>query len=284
MGFFTQRFSGDLAARLQLIDGIAVVATTQFVGVIIELIASAVFLATMFFYDPMLAGIVAVLGASSAVIMRLITRSRVGENRRLQREQGKLHGISMYGLKSIDTVQAVSAEDDFFSHWAGYQARELLARQRFAELGHMIASLPGLFLIVTNAAVLGIGGWRVIEGDMTLGVMMGFYVLASNFLLPIGRLVQFSDLFQVLEANLQRLEDVFDAPEDRFFQHRNGKSNERVGTLARQLRLSGHLELRNVQFGYKANRDPLLNNLSLTIEPGDSRPVGGRRGKGRYHT
>ena len=281
LGFFTQRFSGDLAARAQLIDEIAVVATTQFVGVLIELTASVVFLAVMFVYDPLLAGVVAVIGAANVVTIRLVTRSRVGENRRLQREQGKLQGISMYGLRSIDTIQAVSAENDFFAHWSGYQARELIARQRFAELGHVVASLPGLFLIASNAAVLGIGGWRVIEGEMSLGVMMGLYVLATNFLLPIGRLVQFTDLFQTLEANLQRLEDVWDAPEDRFFQQRNGRLDERNESFARRLRLSGQLVLHDLRFGYKAGREPLLNGLSLTVEPGQRVAVVGPTGSGK---
>ena len=281
MSFFTQRFSGDLAHRVQLIDDIAVTATTQFVGVIIELIASAVFLVAMFLYDPALAGAVAGLGAISAVTMRLITRSRVGENRRLQREQGKLQGISMYGLGSIDTIQSVAGERDFFAHWTGYQARELLARQRFVELGHVIASLPGMFLIFSNAAVLGIGGWRVIEGHMTLGMMIGFYVLAANFLLPIGRLVQFADLFQILEANLQRLEDVLDAPEDRYIRERRDRSAQDNGTFALRLRLSGHLELRNVRFGYKANAEPLLDDISLTIEPGQRVAVVGPTGSGK---
>ena len=281
MGFFTQRFSGDLAARVQLIDQIAVVATTQFVGVLIELTASAVFLVAMFVYDPMVAGAVSAIGAVNVAIMSLITRSRVGENRRLQREQGKLAGISMYGLGSIDSIQAVSGENDFFAHWSGYQARELGARQRFAELGHVIASLPGLFLVAGNAAVLGIGGWRVMEGEMTVGVMMGLYVLATNFLLPIGRLVQFSDLFQILEANLQRLEDVLDAPEDRFFRKRNGKPGEGDGAFARRLRLSGQLELRDVRFGYKAGRAPLLDGFNLTIEPGQRVAVVGPTGSGK---
>lgn len=281
MGFFTQRYSGDLASRVQLIDQIAVVATTQFVGVLIELTASALFLVVMFIHDAVLAGVVTAIGALNVVIMRLITRSRVGENRRLQREQGKLQGISMYGLRSIDSIQALSAENDFFAHWSGYQARELKARQRFVELGHVVASLPGLFLIVSNAAVLGIGGWRVMEGGMTLGVMMGVYVLATSFLLPIGRLVQFSDLFQILEANLQRLEDVLDAPEDRFFEERNDTPSDGDEAFAKQLRLSGQLELRNVRFGYKAGRKPLLDDFSLTIEPGQRVAVVGPTGSGK---
>ncbi|MYC29521.1 MAG: NHLP family bacteriocin export ABC transporter peptidase/permease/ATPase subunit [Chloroflexi bacterium] len=282
MGFFVQRYSGELAARLQLVDGIAVVATTQFVGVIIELMASAIFLAVMFWYDPFLAAVVAVLGVASVAAMRMITRARVGENRRLQREQGKLQGISMYGLRGIDAIQAVSGESDFFAHWSGYQARELRARQRFAELGHVVTSLPGLFLIAGNAAVLGIGGWRVMEGDMSLGVMMGFYVLATNFLLPIGRLVQFADLFQILEANLQRLEDVLDAPEDESLQNRaEGPAGNEDAFFRRQLKLSGRLELREVSFGYKANSQPLLDNFSLSIEPGQRIAVVGPTGSGK---
>jgi len=282
MRFFSQRFSGDLAARVQLIDEIGVVATTQFVGVAIELIAGAVFLAAMFFLDPALAAVVAALGAISAVTMHLITRSRVGDNRRLQREQGKLQGIGMYGLRSIETIQSVSGENDFFSHLTGYQARELLARQRFTERGHVIAALPQLFLLLSHAAVLGIGGWRVMQGGMTLGTLMGFYVLATNFLLPIGRLVQFSDLFQILEANLQRLEDVLHAPEDRLFGERRDPADRTNGRGAsRQLRLGGHLELRNVRFGYKANREPLLDEFSLTIEPGQRVAVVGPTGSGK---
>ena len=282
MRFFSQRFSGDLAARVQLIDEIGVVATTQFVGVAIELIAGAVFLAAMFFLDPALAAVVAALGAISAVTMHLITRSRVGDNRRLQREQGKLQGIGMYGLRSIETIQSVSGENDFFSQLTGYQARELLARQRFTERGHVIAALPQLFLLLSNAAVLGIGGWRVMQDGMTLVTLMGFYVLANSFLLPIGRLVQFSDLFQILEANLQRLEDVLHAPEDRFFGERRDPADRTNGRGAsRQLRLGGHLELRNIRFGYKVNREPLLDDFSLTIEPGQRVAVVGPTGSGK---
>ena len=282
MGFFSQRLSGDLASRFQLIDGIAVVSSTQFVGVIIELIAGTVFLAVMFLYDPLLAGIIAALGAANAVLVRLITRSRVGENRRLQREQGKLQGISMYGLRGMDTIQAVSAENDFFAQWTGYQARELRIRQQFAELGHVIASLPGLFLILGNTAVIGVGGWRVMEGEMSLGGMLGFYVLANSFLLPIGRLAQFADLFQILEADLQRLEDVLEAPMDQVLEQSQESSVHRSGgSPSMRLRLSGHLEMKNVRFGYKANRQPLLDDFSLTIEPGQRVAIVGPTGSGK---
>ena len=281
MRFFTNRFAGDLTSRVQLIDQIAVVATEQFVGVLIELVTSLVFLAFLFVYDPLLAAVVGTLGAANAVLMRLLTRSRVGENRRVQRERGKLYGVGMYGLATIDSLQAVGRENDFYAHWTGYQARELLARQHFAEIGHVMGVLPGVFMLLGNAVVLGVGGWRVMSGDLTLGMMMGFYVLAAHFLLPIGRFVQFADLFQILEANLQRLEDVLDAPEDASFQESREANPQGSAAFARRLRLTGQLEMRNVEFGYKANREPLLRDFNLLIEPGQRVAVVGPTGSGK---
>ena len=279
--FFTHRYAGDLTARMQSISEVATVATGQFVGVVIELVTSLLFVVLMFVYDPLLATVVVALGAASALLTRTLTRSRIDENRRLQREAGHLQATGMHGLRTIDTLQAVAAENDFFVHFTGFQARELLARQRFAELGHVIAALPDLFLIAGNAAVLGVGGLRVMSGDMTLGAMMGFYVLAASFLLPIGRFVQFADLFQVLEGHLQRLDDVFDAPEDAVLTRSVEELAERPPAFARRLRLTGRVELRNVTFGYKTSEEPLLEDVSLVVEPGQRVAIVGPTGSGK---
>ena len=281
MRFFSARMAGDLTSRIRLLDSIAAVATRHFVGILIELVTSVAFLGLMLAYDPLLCGLVAGLGALGAAAMRLLARVRVDENRRLRREQGLLHGIGAAGLGRIDTLQATAAEDDFFSRWTGHQARELLARQRFAELGSVNAALPVLFLITGNAAVLGFGGWRVLSGDLTLGMLTTFYMAAAHFLLPIGRFIQLADVFQMLEADLHRVDDVFDAPEDRAFERPADAAPGRVSAFAGRLRLKGRVELRDVTFGYQANREPVLDDFSLTIEPGQRVAVVGPSGSGK---
>ncbi len=281
MRFFSQRFAGDLTSRIQLLDAVSNVATRHFVGIAIEVVTSLAFLGLMLAYDPMLSAVVVGLGVLSAVAMRVLARARVDENRRLRREQGMLYGIGMYGVSKIDTLQATGAEDEFFARWTGYQARELLARQRFAELGYVNAALPVLFLVLGNAAVLGIGGWRAMSGDMTAGMLTAFYMAAANFLMPIGRFIQFADLFQILEADLQRLDDVFDAPEDRDFEPDPVAAGDQVSTLDGRLRLKGRIELRGITFGYQHNREPLLKDFSLTIEPGQRVAIVGPSGSGK---
>ena len=278
MRFFAQRLAGDLTSRVNLLDSVANVAVRNLVGIFIELVTGAAFLLLMFAYDPLLAVVVAGIGASSAVAMRLLANVRVDENRRMRREQGMLTGIGMAGLSKIDMVRASAAEDDFFTRWAGHQARELLSRQRFAELGQVNAAVPALFQMLAAAAVLGIGGWRVIAGDMSVGALMAFYMAAVAFLQPIGRFIQFADMFQILEADLQRLDDVFDAPVER---DQAEEATGAVATLAGRMRLKGRIELRGVTFGYPGSPEPLLKDFSLAIEPGQRVAIVGPSGAGK---
>ena len=230
--------------------------------------------------DPLLAATVAAVAAAGAIVMRTVSRRRTDEKRQMQREGAMMTGLGGVALRSMESLQATAAEDDFFSRWAGYQARELTARQRFSELGHVNAALPGLFMLLGGAAVMGLGGWRVMAGEMTLGTLMGLHVVAGSFLRPVGRFVQFTDLLQTLDADLQRLGDVFDAAEDPSLA-RPSRAGGSIETLGGRLRLAGRIELRNVTFGYQANRPPQIRNLSLTIEPGRQVAVVGPSGSGK---
>ena len=279
--YFSHRFAGDLTARVQLIDGIGGSSARQCVGVMVELVMSVLFLALMLFYDPLLAAVVAALAAIQVGLMLVLSRLRADETHQVRREQALLFGIGTSGLRSMDNLRATAGEDDFFGRWAGYQARELVARQRFMELGYVITALPRLFLFLGLTAVLGLGGWRVMSGDMSLGMLMGFYVVAGNFLLPIGRFVQFADSFQILGADLRRIDDVMDAEEDPALRGQDESNSNTVATLNGMLRLAGRVELRNVTFGYQANRPPLIENLNLIIEPGQRVAIIGPTGSGK---
>ena len=176
--YFVHRFAGDLASRVQLVDEVAAVGSTQLVGVAIEVVTSAVFLAVLLAVDPLLGAAVAAVAAVGVLAMRAVSRRRTDEKRHMQREGAMLTGLGGVALRSIDSLQATAAEDDFFSRWTGYQARELTARQRFSELGHLNAAVPGLFMMLGGAAVMGLGGWRVMTGGMTLGTLMALHVVA----------------------------------------------------------------------------------------------------------
>ena len=279
--FFAHRFAGDLTSRVQLVNEVAGGSSRQLLGIMIELVMSGLFLVLMVLYNPFLAALVAALGLASIMLMYILCRLRNDENRQLRREQALLYGTGSSIIRNMEALRTTAAEDDSFARWTGYQARELVARQKFAELGHTIATLPRLFLILGGVTVLGFGGWQVMSGDMTIGMLMGFYVVSGNFLQPIGRFVQFADSFQILEADLQRIDDVLDTPEDPALETVNDSARGRVATLSGRLRMAGRIELRNVTFGYHPNRPPLIENMSLTVEPGQRIALVGPTGSGK---
>ena len=283
--YFEHRFAGDLVSRLTLIDQIAAGAAQQFVGVVVELIMSGLLLLLLMFFDPLIGLVVLAIAVGNMVVARALSQRRLDHNRQLRREQALLFGIETSGLRQIDSLRATASENDFFTRWSGYQARELSARQRFVELGYVNAALPRLFLLLSGVAVLGLGGWRVIEGNLTIGELIAVYVLAGSFLAPIGRFVQFADSFQLLEADLQRVADVLSAKEDpALAAPEASQKKSHSGGVARlngRLGLAGRLELRNIIFGYRRNAAPLIDSLSLTIEPGQRIAIVGPTGSGK---
>ena len=278
--FFCHRFAGDLTARAQAIDRIAAGMSTQFLNVLIELAISVVFFIVMLLYAPVLTAIIVGLACLNIALMRAITRMRVEENHVLRHEQGTLLGIGMSGLHRQELLNATGRDDNFFSRWSGYQARELAARHRFTELGHVNAALPGLFTLLGNAVVLLLGALQVMAGEMTLGAMMSFYIVAGMFLAPVGRFVEFADQLQTLEADLNRLDDIIAAPESTHLADTTAAPG-RLETVDGRLRLTGRVELRSVTFGYTRKRPPLIDDFSLVIEPGQRVAIVGSSGSGK---
>ena len=278
--YFSHRLVGDLTMRVQSIDRIASGLSHQLLGRLIELAMSAVFLGVLLAYDPPLALLVLGLALLNAAAVRLIARARRDRNHALRREQGLLFGVGTLGLHHADTLRMTAGDDRFFARWGGHQARELAARQRFSEFGHLGAALPGLFAVLGNAAVLTLGATRVMAGDWTLGGLVGLSIVAAMFLAPVGRFAEVADDRQALEADLQRLEDINETPEAAGTP-RSRRESRAIATLDGRLRLAGRVELRDVTFGHSPGRPALLQNISLVIEPGQRVAVVGPSGSGK---
>ncbi len=281
MRFFSRRLAGDLALRMRLIDQVADAGAGQLVRLGVDLAMSAAFLAVMLAVDSLLGLVMAGLGVACVASIHLLTWLRRDLNHRLRREQGVFAGESTSGLRMIETLQATARENDFFARWSGRQARELGARQKFVELGHVAGALPQLFQLLSAALVFALGGWRAMSGDMSIGTLMAFYMLAGNFLRPVTSLGQFSDLLATLEADLARMDDVFNSPREATLADNDADSQRRVRVLDGRLRLVGRLELRAVTFGFQRNRPPLVEDFDLTVEPGQRVAVVGASGSGK---
>ena len=285
--YFEHRYAGDIASRVHLASGVAANAATGAALLAVELCMGVLLAVVLVAINPLLGIVVVAIAALTIAAMRITSRARTDHERQLGREQASLASIEAAGLRHIDHLRATAGEDDFFARWSGHQAREIVARQRFVELGHAIAALPGFASLLSATAVFGIGGQRVFSGDMTAGALVGFFALSVAFIAPVGRFANFADRLNVLEADLQRIDDVLDAEQ----QDNAGSSDAeppdgpqaptRVTTVAGRLRLAGQVELRDITFGYRRNAAPLIENFNLIVEPGQRVALVGTTGSGK---
>ena len=280
VSYFCHRFAGDLTARLLSVDRIARGLSERFLGLVAEVAMSVVFLAAMMVYDLPLALAVLTLAVVNMLALGPVARVRSNEAAALRREQGLLMGISTIMLSQAETLRTTGAEDPMFARWSGHQARELQARQRFLEVSNLMAVTPDLFTFLGSAAVLALGATKVTSGQMTLGALVAFFLVAFMFLEPVGRFAEFALERQSLLTDMQRLDDITDTPVDPGVARGTGASQP-IATFNGRLRLAGHVDLRGVTFGYNRNRPPLIKDFSLAFEPGQRVAVVGPSGSGR---
>lgn len=274
MNFFAQRHAGDIATRVATNEQIARLLSGGVVTNALSLTSVMFFAAAMAAYDVLLAAIVVGTSLLNVVALKTIAQRREDLSRSLALERGKLVGSTIGAVRTIETLKASGLEDEAFGHWAGIQAKTLNAEQELGVSSNLLDMLPTLLSGLTVAAVLGIGGLRVIEGSLTLGGLVAFQSLMASFSEPITMLVNQVGSFQIIKGGLERLEDVYNYPPDQPSQ----------GTATPESfppKLAGRIELSNLEFGYSVLEPPLITGLSISIEPGTRVALVGPSGSGK---
>ncbi len=276
MRYFSQRFAGEIGSRLALNDAVAEVVGGPIAMVAFHLLSIVFFAGVMFLYSVPLAAMVLAVAVAKFIVVRLAARHRAGRNQRLMQEAGKLYGASINGLSMIENLKSGGGEDDFFARWAGYQARMLAGKQALATWMQQMALAPALFTSVCAAAIFTIGAFGVMEGQLTIGTLMAFLVLAAQLNAPLDALLEVTFALPGLESNITRVNDVMQAEEDPLYHtRRDRRPFEGSGKLV------GKVELRHVTFGYSPLEPPLIKDLCLTIEPGHRVALVGTSGSGK---
>jgi ATP-binding cassette subfamily C protein len=275
VGFFAQRFAGEISSRLALNHGIADALSGRLAAAIIDSTMLLFYVAVMAYYDPFLTAIGVVCALGNVFALRWLARRRKDANLRLRQDVGKVSGVSIAGLQSIETLKGSALESSFFARWAGYYTKATTAQQELGMTNQTLGVLPVLLSSLTTMLILAVGGWRVIDGALTIGMLVAFQSLMWSFQRPVATLVRLGGEFQTLQGDLLRVDDVLRHPTDPESEPRPASGSPVKG------RLDGRVELRDVTFGYSRVAAPLLEGFSLTLAPGRRVALVGASGSGK---
>jgi NHLM bacteriocin system ABC transporter peptidase/ATP-binding protein len=274
--FFTQRFSGEIGSRVVINDMLAQLLSSQLATTILGFVTMAFYGIAMFQYSFFLTLLTIGIAALNLVALKMISRRRIDANQRLMQEEGKLLGTTMSGVQMIETLKATGSESDFFARWAGFQAKALNAQQFLGRPTQFLVVLPRMLTSVNQAAVLGFGGFLIMKGALTVGTLVAFQSLMTSFIEPVNGLVTLGNTLQTAQGGMSRLDDVLSYPVD----PQTGEIS--IPEESRRLtKLSGTLELKNITFGYSRLDEPLIENFSLLLKPGERVALVGPTGCGK---
>jgi NHLM bacteriocin system ABC transporter peptidase/ATP-binding protein len=275
VAFFTQRSPGEIGSRVALNDDVAEILTEDFAATLLAIVTSIFFCILMFFYDVVLTLVVIGAAAANAAALHFVSQRNRELNRRLSIDGGKLMGASMNGLTIIETIKSSGHEHGFFSRWAGYQTKFLNSLQEMTGTALRLSTVPAVLNSISAALVLGIGALKVMDGHMSMGMLVAFQSLAASFAAPVGQLVGIAAKLQQAQGDMDRLDDVMRFPADELTREHP------AGASAPPGRLEGRLELRNLTFGYSRAEAPLLDDFSLSVGPGQRIALVGPSGCGK---
>ncbi len=276
MVFFSQRFAGDIANRVSSNDNVARIVSSELATNAVNMFTMVAYGAVMVAYDLVLALVVFAMTAINLLALRLVSRAREDASRRLLKEQGKVAGASVSGISMIETIKANGTEDDLFSRLSGMHTNVVATQQDLGRLTNLLNVVPPLLTALTTVTILGVGGLQLMEGVLTIGGLVAFQSLSRSFSQPIEGLIQFGASLQTVKADIARLDDVLNYTPDQRILRSISESGEPI-----RWRHNGFVTLDNITFGYNPQGPPLLENFSLSINPGQRVALVGGSGSGK---
>jgi subfamily B ATP-binding cassette protein HlyB/CyaB len=271
LSYFEARRVGDSVARVRELESIRNFLTSNAVTVVIDLLFSIVFFAVMYLYSPMLTLIVALTVPIYVAISVLVTaplRARLDEKFVRGAEN---QAFLVETVTGIGTLKAMAVEPRMRDKWEKQFAGYIKTGFAVTVLANWGSHAIQLVSKLTIVAILFFGARAVIAGDLSVGALVAFNMLAGRISQPILRLSQLWQDFQQVRISVDRLGDVLNAPAE-------PEHNPNRLSLPP---IRGAIRFDNVRFRYRPDAPEVLRGVSLEIAAGEMLGIVGPSGSGK---
>jgi len=268
--FFQRRSAGDLLMRLRSNAIVREILTSGSMSALLDGTLVSLYLILILWASPFMGGAVAALAAVQLSLYWLTRRAQHDLMTESLAVQAKTSSYEVEMLSGIETLKSMGAEYRAVSHWSNLFVDSLNVSLRRGRLDALVSSILGGFRMAAPLVILGSGTKLVLDGDITLGAMLGLAALGTGFLERVNGLVEVILKFQLLDSYLSRIEDVMRTEPE--------QAHEKVEAAPR---LSGRIDAEGIFFRYSEALPPTVKEVSLTVDPGQFVAVVGASGAGK---
>ena len=216
----------------------------------------------------------------SILLLVYVMRSTANRQKKLAMDlevtEARLQNVTMTGMGNLDTIKALGGEQYFYAQWENAYAQSMNARSKTTAISVYLCALPVLVLEFTNGAILCLGTWLILQGEMTPGMILASQGLINTSFFPINKAIECIQTLLGMNSSIQRIKDVSDCGKE--CADLRLPADDELPDIAK---LAGEIELRDVTFGYDRNLPPILNHFSMKIKAGERIALVGPSGCGK---
>ena len=272
LGYFERTRTGVVISRLtndvEALNSLVTDGPTTLVQNSITLAGSAVVLLIL---DWRLALATLVVFPGMAVATGIYRHYSAIAYRKTRERLGDVTASLQEDISGVRVVQAFRREDSNYRRFLAVNDSYRDANQETVTISAYYFPFVSLLSAVAMAVVLGYGGVRVLNGEMSAGALFVFIGLLTNFFDPVQQLSQFYQTFLAGTAALDKIFDVMDTPPAMV--DAEGATNLPD--------IHGHVRFDDVSFAYRAGTAEVLHQISFTAEPGQTVALVGHTGAGK---
>lgn len=277
LAFFAQRYSGDVANRFTLIDRLSILVSNTLAPALIGLPALAAYFAVLALLDPALAMVTAAAALLALGVLSLSVRGLENASRRMVQDESRMYSMTIQGFSMIDEYKMSGTESTLTSRWSGAQAKVITADQISNFRSNVLNELSNLIVALAGVGILIVGGYRVMDSVLTIGMLLGFQTLMGSFVGPLLGFVGVGGQLQTVRGLVDRLDDI---------QRYGGSAGpavppESAGERSSDGATAGFLEVEHVGFGYSPLSAPVLGDVSFSVPQGSRIALVGSSGSGK---
>ncbi|MFD4944311.1 ABC transporter ATP-binding protein [Streptomyces sp. NPDC058239] len=272
LGFFERRRLGDVLSRITGdVDAVETFLLSGVADGLYHVIRLGLFLSLLFYLRWDLTVLALVIVPLFWCAARRFSRLIRAASRERRRRSGSISAIVEESLGNIALVQAYNRQETEARRFERESMGKFRAAMTSARIGAVYSPIVEVIELTGALAVMGLGTWKLAQGQLTLGGLLVFLALLSNLYGPIRDLSHLTNTFYAASASAERIIELLDQRP----QVVETAEARRIG------RARGDIEFRGVSFRYPGTSRWALSNVSFHVPPGTTLALVGASGAGK---
>ena len=249
------------------ISQIKTLLTQKILSTGLDSISLLVFVPILFFYSPLLFGVVlffSLLGALASMFYSKKQRDAMGGLAKADAQRQEFISVCVNG---IENVKGLALEPGLKDQWRDIEANYIVASDEMQKRSSVLNNITSTINQLMTAMVIFVGVHLVFSGGLSAGILVGFNMLAGRVSRPIIDLVTLKTEIGKLVQSLQIVSGIVDA-------------NSETTVRGQKPQLMGQINFKKVEFGYD-DETKILKEIDLNIDPRQIVGITGKSGCGK---